>query len=181
MIDKAQDMATIYHHGQFRRSLPGQEPFPYIIHPAKVVHYLQKYGIDDEEVLAIGWLHDTLEDTCLTYEHIHATFGSRVAQGVRLLTRDVDNKTYKERIAAAERGIQMVKLADTLHNIKTLEIFSPSGIERKVEDCYNFYLPLAERICPPLAEKMRLYIRKFLGRESILSETHPSSSLPSLL
>ena len=73
---------------------------------------MQRQGAQDEEVLAMGWLHDTLEDTTLTYEEVERVFGSRVAQGVYVLTRNVEAKKYKERLRLAELGVQLVKLAD---------------------------------------------------------------------
>ena len=160
MVEIAQELATRYHAEQFRRVAPGQQPLPYIIHPAKVVHYLKKYGIDDEEVHAAGWLHDAVEDTSLTLEEIEVRLGRRVAGGVYAVTRNVDNKEYKERIADALYEIQMVKLCDTLHNAKTLHLLSPSGIQRKVEDITEFYLPLAEKICPALAADLQRYLER---------------------
>lgn len=163
IVQIAQELATRYHQGQFRRITPGQQPLPYIIHPAKVVYYLKKYGIEDEEVHAAGWLHDTVEDTALTLEEIEETFGKRVARMVHAVTRDVDNDAYKRRIGAERYEIQMTKLCDVLHNTKTLHLFSPSGINRKVEDITEFYLPLAEKICPALAADLQRYFEREMG------------------
>ncbi len=158
---KAKEIATAYHRGQYRKSLPGQEPLPYIIHPAKVVYYLQKYGVDDERAQAIGWLHDTLEDTPLQYEDLVQQFGKYVADSVFILTRNTDNSSYKERIAKADYRVKMVKLADVLHNVKTLQLLTPRGLEQKIRDCEEFYVPLAEQICPALAEDLRRYLMQY--------------------
>ena len=163
IVKIAQDLANRYHAGQFRKVAPGQQPLPYIVHPAKVVHYLKKYGVQDEEAHAAGWLHDTLEDTTLTYEDISRATTKRVAEDVYIVTRNVDNKVYKERIAEARYEMQMVKLCDTLHNAKTLHLLSPSGIQRKIEDITGFYLPLAEKICPALAKDLQYYFEREAG------------------
>ena len=159
MIPKlAEEYARIYHEGQFRKSGKLQ----YIVHPENVVSYLRQFGVNDDISLSIAWLHDTLEDTSLTYGEIRNTFGAQVAHGVYLLTRDVDREQYKQRLSSAPMNIKMIKLCDTLHNITTLECLSPEGIERKINDCISYYMPMAEDICPVIAEQMGRYISNFI-------------------
>ena len=153
-IAEAEQYARMYHKGQFRKSTE----LPYFIHPASVVNYLKQFGVDDDASLAIAWLHDTIEDTPLTYSRINHVFGREIADGVYLLTRNVDREEYKRRLSSAPRNIRMIKLCDTLDNITTLECLSTKGINRKVEDCNSYYIPIAEELCPEIAEEMRRYI-----------------------
>jgi len=154
----AEEYARIYHEGQFRTS----GKLPYVVHPECVVRYLRQLGVNDDVSQAIAWLHDTLEDTSLTYGEIRNTFGVEVAHGVYLLTRNVDREQYKKRLSSAPMNIKMIKLCDTLHNITTLECLSPESIERKINDCISYYIPMAEEICPVIAEQMDRYINEYL-------------------
>ena len=155
MIEEiAKQYARKYHKGQFRKSTE----LPYIVHPENVVNYMKQFGVDDEDSLAIAWLHDTLEDTSLTYDEIQNVFGINIAQGVYLLTRNVDREEYKKRLSTAPKNIKLIKLCDTLDNIPTLECSSSDRIKRKVDDCTEYYIPMAEELCPEIAEQMRKYI-----------------------
>ena len=158
MIEKiAEQYAWMYHKGQFRRN----SELPYIVHPENTVNYMKKFRVDDEDSLAIAWLHDTIEDTSLTYNRIKNVFGRDIADGVYLLTRNVDRNEYKRRLSSAPENIRMIKLCDTLDNITTLECLSSEGIKRKVDDCQDYYIPMAEELCPEIAEEMRRYISNF--------------------
>lgn len=153
-MNLAQEYANQYHQGQFRKG--GQ--LPYIVHPEAVTKILRKYGVNDERTIDIAWLHDTLEDTNLTYAKIKKVFGLEVAKGVYILTRNVDRDRYNQRIAKSSQDIQMVKLADTLHNVSTLQCLSAEGRQKKIRDCQQLYLPLAQQICPGLAQELRSYL-----------------------
>lgn len=158
MLEKlAEQYATRYHEGQYRK----ETIEPYVVHPRRVVELLKVYGVHDKETLATAWLHDTLEDTKLTYGQIKKVFGERVAQGVHFLTRDIDRDVYKQRLLKAPQDVQLVKLCDTLDNIRMLEVYTPRGLERKLVDCTTFYIPLAGEIRPEIAEKMRCYIKRY--------------------
>ncbi|MBU1198702.1 MAG: HD domain-containing protein [Nanoarchaeota archaeon] len=153
----AEKYAIKYHEGQFRK----KSRAPYVVHPKHVVELLKQYDVKDQETLAIAWLHDTLEDTVLSYSQIKNTFGSRVADGVHFLTRDVNEIVYKQRLLTAPEDIQLVKLCDTIDNIKNLEVYSPRGLQRKIVDCNSFYIPLAEKIKPEIADKMKFYLDNY--------------------
>ncbi|MEA3514385.1 MAG: HD domain-containing protein [Nanoarchaeota archaeon] len=159
MIEKiAKHYAGMYHKGQFRRN----SELPYIVHPENVVNYMKQFGVEDEDSLAIAWLHDTIEDTSLTYNRIKSVFGRNIADGVYLLTRNVDREEYKRRLSFAPENIRMIKLCDTLDNITTLECLSSEGIMRKVDDCKDYYIPMAEELCPWIAKQMKKYISNFI-------------------
>ncbi len=128
---------------------------PYIVHPANVVSLLRSHGVSDPTTLAIGWLHDTVEDTQATHEQIEQVFGSKIAHGVYILTRDVDRVDYKKRIESADDNIKLVKLCDTWDNLMTIDCLRPGGIARKIEDTETFYIPLARKLCPDIAKGMR--------------------------
>ena len=153
----AKKYARKYHKGQLRKSTK-----PYIVHPENVVNYMKQSGVKEKNSLAIGWLHDTIENTSLTYNMIKNVFGRYVADGVYVLTRNVDRNEYKKRLSSAPEDIKMIKLCDTLDNITTLEFLSSVGLKRKVDDCIDFYIPMAEELCPRIAKQMKKYISKFI-------------------
>lgn len=156
-MNMAREYAEKYHDGQYRKG----GNLPYISHPENVVRFLKSLGYDDDVTTAVGWLHDTIEDTSLTYEKIREVFGLEIAEGVMYLTRDVNNDEYKKRLVNAPERIKMVKLADTLHNIQTLDYLSAQGIERKVNDCFAYYIPMAKEIYPPIADMMLYPFKRF--------------------
>ena len=156
---KARQYATEAHKGQFRKD----GITPYINHPGEVVNLLKSIGIKAIDTLCSGWLHDGPEDTKMTIELIEKEFNANIARIVGQLTRDVDREAYKERIRNADYAVQIVKLADVVHNCSDLK--NPSlpaqTIRRKVEDCESLYLELAERICPEFHEMLVGYLASF--------------------
>lgn len=111
-------LATRGHMGMVRKG-PGH--VPYITHPAAVVARLRKWGVTDDETLAIAWGHDLLEDTQVTEEEILAAGGAKVLDGVKALThvKGEDKDAYLERLAATGTREQiMVKCADRLCNVE---------------------------------------------------------------
>lgn len=157
MVSRAKQIATIYHEGQSRKKTNQ----PYIIHPGHVTRLLEKFGAHDEQTLAIGWLHDTVEDTVLTCDDIEKEFGYEIAKGVYFLTRDVDREAYKSRLLDAPVNVQKVKLCDTLDNIVTLDALSADGIKRKIDDCEEFYIPLAKKIMPNMVLSFEKYLNRY--------------------
>jgi (p)ppGpp synthase/HD superfamily hydrolase len=153
----AEQYARICHLGQYRE----YNRLPAITHPEAVVQILKRCGFQDRSTLAIAWLHDILEDTSAQYEDLEKRFGRDIAQGVYLLTRNVGPEEYKQRLLCSPPEVQLIKLADTLHNITTLEQLKPHGIKRKQDDCRDFYLPLADRICPTLGGEIQFYLRQY--------------------
>lgn len=116
IVLRAAEFAKRAHAGQMYGSLP------YEYHLAKVVGVLQLYGVADEELLAAAWLHDTIEDTDATCEHIEFLFGKRVAALVWAVT-DGEGKNRKERKRAMYEkvrttpGAVLIKLADRIANV----------------------------------------------------------------
>ncbi|MBU4501354.1 MAG: HD domain-containing protein [Nanoarchaeota archaeon] len=160
MIQKAKDLATILHEGQKRK-----EGTHYITHPAGVVDILKQEGINNEKILSVAWLHDTLEDTIISYKKLTNEFGKNVSDKVYLLSRNVDRDKYKTRIENSSYTVQIVKLADTLHNVHdpySLNYLSEKGIQRKIYDCREFYIPLAKKICPSIGNKLEESIDNYL-------------------
>lgn len=153
----AKKYARKYHRGQLRKSTK-----PYIVHPENVVNYMKQSGVEEKNSLAIAWLHDTIEDTSLTYNMIKSVFGRYIADGVYVLTRNVNRNEYKKRLSSAPKDIKMIKLCDTLDNISTLEFLSSEGIKRKIDDCKDYYIPMAEELCPRIAKQMKKYISRFI-------------------
>lgn len=156
----AEEYARKYHKGQYRKD----GTTPYITHPTNVVNLLKEHGFDDGKTLTSGWLHDALEDTDLKYNEIRRVFGKEVAEGIRILTRNVDREAYKRRLSSAPINVRLIKLCDTLDNIRTLNELNSEEIERKVKDCETYYIPLASEICPPIAVEMEKIISNYLVR-----------------
>jgi len=104
------------HNGQKRWD--GSE---YINHPQSVVEILQNWGIEDENILCAGMLHDVVEDTKITLEEIDAGFGSKVAGYVRELTNPSHSQHYLEKIAFMSKGATIIKMADLIHNLSDMK------------------------------------------------------------
>ena len=151
-IHRAYDLAHRLHLGQFRKS--GE---PFISHPLTVAQILAEYGMD-ADTLAAALLHDTVEDTDLTIEEVAAEFGDEVAgliDGVTKLDR-LDFQSSEEHQAAtirkmvvamaADVRVLLIKLADRLHNVRTLDALSVETQERKARETIEVYAPLAHRL-----------------------------------
>ncbi len=156
-LDHAIDVATKAHSGQKRRS--GE---PYIIHPLSVAAILIEWEMDIDSVLA-GVLHDTVEDTSLTLEQIETYFGRDVAflvDGVTKVSkarsgmRDLgsylpatkDNLTKLMIAVGEDVRVLIIKLADRLHNMRTLE-HMPREKQRKIaRETMEVFAPLADRL-----------------------------------
>ena len=159
--ESARLFATKAHAGQYRKA--GE--IEYITHPAAVVQILKTMGITDEIILAAEWLHDVKEDCNISGTTIDARIGSKVGALVQALTRDCPRDAYKSRIAHAKYAVQIIKLADTVHNCSTLCDELPTHtILRKIEDCRDFYLHLAQRIAPPLHAELTYHISPWMRR-----------------
>ena len=156
-IDRAIAVAKKAHDGQFRKT--GE---PYIIHPLAVKKILEEWGMDEDTVIA-GVLHDTVEDTSLTLDDIRKEFGESVAflvDGVTKLStartgmRDIDTylpatKDNFLRLMIAlgdDIRVLIIKLADRLHNIRTLSALPPDKQKKIAKETLEIFAPLADRL-----------------------------------
>lgn len=150
-IKKAYEYAKEKHKNQLRKS--GE---PYIIHPLNVAYILAKLGLDTETICA-ALLHDVVEDTDGTYEEIKEEFGEEIAtlvEGVTKLTnlfKTVEEKqteNYKKMFIAMEKDIRVIilKLADRLHNINTLEHLRRDRQIAISQETIDLYAPIAHKL-----------------------------------
>jgi GTP pyrophosphokinase len=140
------------HDGQER--LSGE---PYLIHPLEVAGILLDLNVDEDTIIA-GLLHDTLEDTLTTREEIERLFGPRVAFLVEGLTkiariefrsaREQQAENFRKMLIAMSEDIciLMIKLADRLHNMRTIVHMKESARRRVAQETMDIYVPLAHRL-----------------------------------
>ncbi len=152
LIKKAYDLAEKSHVNQKRRS--GE---PYIIHPLSVASTLLEMGMDSPSVAA-GLLHDVVEDTDVTLEEIRKMFGTDVEKLIDGLTKisKIEYSTREELQAENVRKMLMamaedirviiVKFADRMHNLSTLEYVSAQKQRDKSLECLEVYAPIAHRL-----------------------------------
>ncbi len=146
------DLAFRLHDGQFRVS--GE---PYIIHPVAVANLLKEIGASPK-VIAAGFLHDVVEDTNITLDQLEGYFGGEVKGLVEGVTKlggiHFPNKTeaqaenLRKMFLAMARDIRvvLVKLADRLHNMRTIEVLPPEKQKRIALETREIYAPLANRL-----------------------------------
>ena len=152
LIHKAYVFTAKVHHGQLRKS--GD---PYLIHPLNVAYSLADWNLD-EETVATGLLHDTVEDTVATIEEIRDIFGESVGllvDGVTKISRvtisDVaaqKAESLRKMILAMGKDLRviLVKLADRLHNLRTIEHLSPDRQASIAKETVEIYAPIAARL-----------------------------------
>jgi GTP pyrophosphokinase len=150
LLQRAYDVAEAAHSGQKRKS--GD---PYITHPLAVATILAGLGMDTTTLVA-ALLHDTVEDTGVTLETITADFGTEVAHLVDGVTK-IDKvklgdaaqaETIRKMIVAMSRDprVLVIKLADRLHNMRTLRFLPPEKQETKARETLEILAPLAHRL-----------------------------------
>ncbi len=146
-ITSAYNLAQKSHEGQFRKS--GE---PYFTHCFEVFNILKdEWGIEDENHLIAALLHDTVEDTTISIDQIKLEFGEEVAtlvSGVTKLQTNTDQETVKKVIDKTyiNPGVAVIKLADRLHNMRTLEFMKPEKQIEKSKETLDVYTKLAESL-----------------------------------
>ena len=153
MIEKAYRIAKEAHKDQVRKS--GE---PYIIHPLWVGIILADLEMDKETIVA-GMLHDAVEDTDMTLEDITKEFGEEVALLVDGVTKlgqlsysqdklEVQAENLRKMFLAMAKDIRVIiiKLADRLHNMRTLEFMTPAKQQEKARETMDIYAPIAQRL-----------------------------------
>ena len=140
------------HEGQKRQS--GEA---YITHPVAVAGILAEIGMDAETIIA-AILHDTLEDTPLSRAEIEATFGVTVAELVDGVTKldklrfrsvaEAAAESFRKMLLAMARDLRviLIKLADRLHNMRTLAAMAPEKRRRIARETLDIYAPIAQRL-----------------------------------
>jgi guanosine-3',5'-bis(diphosphate) 3'-pyrophosphohydrolase len=150
LLQRGYDLAEERHRGQRRKS--GD---PYITHPLAVATILAELGMDTTTLVA-ALLHDTVEDTGLAIEVVAAEFGPEVAHLVDGVTKldkvkfgeAAEAETIRKMIVAMARDprVLVIKLADRLHNMRTLRFLPPAKQERKARETLEVLAPLAHRL-----------------------------------
>ena len=151
-VRRAYQVGAAAHHGQTRKS--GE---PYITHPLAVAGLLAEMGMD-VETLCAAILHDALEDTPLERSAIEAEFGEPVAELVDGVTK-LDKLQFRDRQEAAAESFRkmllamardlrviLIKLADRLHNMRTLDAMSHDARRRIARETLDIYAPIAQRL-----------------------------------
>lgn len=151
-MKKAYEIAKDAHEGQFRRS--GE---PYIIHPVQVAKILYGLGMDSDSMIA-ALLHDVVEDTELTKEDVKKDFGEDVAELVEGVTKlgkvplftkeEQQAENVRKMLMAMSQDIRVIiiKLADRIHNMRTLAFMKPHKRREKAQETLEIYAPIAHRL-----------------------------------
>ncbi|HTI45904.1 MAG TPA: bifunctional (p)ppGpp synthetase/guanosine-3',5'-bis(diphosphate) 3'-pyrophosphohydrolase [Casimicrobiaceae bacterium] len=152
LVERAFEFSETAHRGQFRKS--GE---PYITHPLAVASILSQWRLDAEG-LAAALLHDVMEDTSVTRSEIEHTFGKPVADmvdGVSKLDQiefasreDAQAENFRKMLLAMARDVRviLIKLADRLHNMRTLDAMAPTHRRRIARETLDIYAPIANRL-----------------------------------
>jgi GTP diphosphokinase / guanosine-3',5'-bis(diphosphate) 3'-diphosphatase len=152
LVERAFEFSESAHRGQYRKS--GE---PYITHPLAVASILSQWRIDAQG-LAAALLHDVMEDTSVTKNEIETTFGRPVAEmvdGVSKLDQiqfdsreDMQAESFRKMLLAMARDVRviLIKLADRLHNMRTLDVMAPVHRRRIARETLDIYAPIANRL-----------------------------------
>jgi GTP pyrophosphokinase len=152
LLQRAYVFSAKVHEGQER--LSGE---PYLVHPLEVAGILVDMRMD-EVTVAAGLLHDTIEDTLTTLDELKRLFGDQVAFLVEGLTkiskieftsdRERQAENFRKMLLAMSKDIRilLIKLADRLHNMRTLDFVSDDGKRRIAQETLDIYVPLSHRL-----------------------------------
>jgi GTP pyrophosphokinase len=150
IVQRAFEVADRCHRGQFRRS--GD---PYITHPVAVAQIVAELGLEEPTICA-ALLHDTVEDTALGLDDVRRDFGDEVAMLVDGVTKldkvkygeSAEAETIRKMVVAMARDarVLILKLADRLHNVRTLGWLPPEKQQRTAKQTLEIYAPLAHRL-----------------------------------
>ena len=152
LVERAFDFSESAHRGQFRKS--GE---PYITHPLAVASILSQWRLDAQG-LAAALLHDVMEDTSVTKTELESTFGKPVADmvdGVSKLDQiafdtreEAQAESFRKMLLAMARDVRviLIKLADRLHNMRTLDAMAPTHRKRIARETLDIYAPIANRL-----------------------------------
>ena len=152
LVSRAFEFSETAHRGQFRKS--GE---PYITHPLAVASILSQWRLDAQG-LAAALLHDVMEDTSVTKNELESTFGKPVADmvdGVSKLDQieftsheDAQAESFRKMLLAMARDVRviLIKLADRLHNMRTLDAMAPTHRKRIAHETLDIYAPIANRL-----------------------------------
>src|SRR6202045_5549036 len=152
IIQRAYEFSLQHHSGQLRAS--GE---PYVLHPLEVALVLAEMKLDSTAIAA-GLLHDAVEDTPVTSEDIESKFGEQVAHIVEGVTkidkiqfanredRQAENVRKMLLAMVSDVRVVLIKLADRLHNMRTLEHLAPERQEAIARETMDIYAPLAHRL-----------------------------------
>src|SRR6202008_2844655 len=152
LVERAFAFSEHAHQGQFRKS--GE---PYITHPLAVASILSQWGLDAQG-LAAALLHDVMEDTSVTKNELEKSFGKPVADmvdGVSKLDQieftskeEVQAESFRKMLLAMARDVRviLIKLADRLHNMRTLDAMAPPHRKRIARATLDLYSPIATRL-----------------------------------
>ena len=152
LVERAFQFSDSAHRGQFRKS--GE---PYITHPLAVASILSQWRLDAQG-LAAALLHDVMEDTAITKSEIETSFGKLVADMVDGLSKldqiefnsreDAQAESFRKMLLAMAQDVRviLIKLADRLHNMRTLDAMAPPHRRRIAHETLDIYAPIANRL-----------------------------------
>ena len=152
IVLRAFEVGALAHQGQTRKT--GE---PYILHPVAVARILANMRMDFSSVAA-AILHDTIEDTPLTRDEIESRFGEDIAELVEGVTKldkmkfrtrhEADAESFRKLMLAMSRDLRVIfiKLADRMHNMRTLGSMNPQSRRRIARETLDIYAPIADRL-----------------------------------
>lgn len=152
VVLRAFEVGAVAHDGQKRKT--GE---PYIFHPVEVAQILANMRMDHESIAA-AILHDTIEDTSVSKEEIVEQFGPEIAELVDGVTKldqmkfrtrkEADAESFRKLMLAMSRDLRVIfiKLADRMHNMRTLGSMSPPSRRRIAQETLSIYAPIADRL-----------------------------------